>query len=106
MVVGVSSDQKGPGFAACIVVALLLAASAASPIAVRGLVTLPVPEWTSLLGLWGATIVLGVRGVGGYLERSFRPEIVGLPYEYLSRRIYSPLCLVLAAMMSASALLP
>lgn len=40
-----------------------------------------------------------LRGLLGMVEVHFRPTIRGTPYESLSRRIYSPLSLLLGALL-------
>ena len=105
-VVGVTPDGRMPGPGACLVVALLLAVAAALPLIVRSPLPLPLPLplWMPRIALWVATGVLAFRGLGGYLDRRLRPGIVGLPYDRLNRRLYSPLCLALAGLLAASLL--
>ncbi len=105
-VVGVTPNSKMPGFAMCMVVVVALGIAAMLPLIARELLAIPLPpDWVTI-GLWGATGVLALRGLVGFFDHILRPAIVGLPYERLNRRLYSPLCLVLAGLLSASALLP
>lgn len=56
-------------------------------------------EAAALSSARGAVIaIFAVRGVGGLFESRVRAEIVGTPYALYSRFMYSPLCLVLAAL--------
>ena len=103
-VVGVTPDGRMPGPGACFVVALLLAMAAALPLIVRSPLPLPLPLWMPRIALCVAAGVLTFRGLGGYLDRRLRPGIVGLPYDRLNRRVYSPLCLALAGLLAASLL--
>lgn len=107
-VVGPTPDGRMPGLGACSVVAALLLAAAALLALARGWVSVDAgqPPWIATAGTLGAAAVLLARGVGGLFERRLRPAIVGLPYDRLNRRVYSPLCLVLAGALFASALLP
>ena len=47
---------------------------------------------------FGATGVFAIRGVLGFFEPWLRPAIVETPYELYSRYMYSPLCLLIAAL--------
>lgn len=95
-----------PGVAACFIVAALLLVAGALPLMVRDLLPVVVPASLASFGLWMATGVLALRGLGGFFERRLRPGIVGLRYDRLNRVFYSPLCLVLATLLIASTLLP
>jgi hypothetical protein len=104
-VVGVARDQGMPGPAACLLVAACLAVAAVLPAIHVGLIPIEVPEIALTVGLWGLVGVFALRGLGGLFERHFRPSIIGLPYDRLNRVLYSPLSLVLAALVSLSTLL-
>ena len=98
-VVGVAPNQRMPGLGACLVVAALLGIAASLP---------PMLHWiapfSSLarIGILSAAAVLGLRGLAGFFDRRLRPAIIGLPYDRLNRRVYSPLCLALAAALAVS----
>jgi len=103
-VFGPSPDGRMPGFGPCFVVTVLLMLAAAFPLAAQGILPAS-PSALIAVGLWGAAAVLAIRGLGGFLERRIRPAIVGLPYDRLNRRLYSPLCLLLSALLISSATL-
>lgn len=94
MVVGSSPGVAMPGPLACSVVAVLLASAA---VLIAGVGVFEASAWPWRVGSLGVASVLGLRGLGGYLDARLRPETHGQPYEALNRRLYSPLCLVLAA---------
>ncbi|WP_438037461.1 DUF3995 domain-containing protein [Sorangium sp. So ce128] len=102
MVVGLPKGSPFPSLGACLVVACLLASSAALVLAQRygggGSPTL------LRLGAWAVALVLGARGVGGYLEARLRPDTRALPYHRLNRLVYSPLSLTLAAAVAGATL--
>lgn len=92
--VGSDGDQPPPP-AACLAVAALLAAAAAlvdgRPRALPGL---------SRLGAGGVVAVLATRGALGLAGRTdaLSPGSVSERFRRLDRRVYSPLCLSLAAL--------
>ncbi len=94
-VVGTSPTGRMPGAMACFAVTAFLAFAAAIPLAAQGLFPLPGAH----IALYTLAGVFALRGVGGYFDRFLRPETVGLPYDRLNRVVYSPLCLVLAALL-------
>lgn len=99
MVVGDTPDMKMPGLFACLVVTALLTLAALAPLSALGWFALPFAR----LMTWGAAAVLALRGIGGLFETRFRPQIVGRPYARLNVRLYSPLCLALAALLTIAA---
>ncbi|MDC0676837.1 DUF3995 domain-containing protein [Sorangium atrum] len=102
MVVGLPKGSPFPSLGACLVVACLLASSAALVLAQRygrgGSPTLLRP------GAWAVALVLGARGVGGYFDARLRPGTRALPYHRLNRLVYSPLSLALAAAVAGATL--
>jgi uncharacterized membrane protein required for colicin V production len=83
---------------AAVAIALLLVAIGALA---RGLVAVPVPGAVRAL-TWIAAAALAARGLGGFLEARWRPHVRALPYDRWNRRLYSPLCLALAAALIAA----
>jgi hypothetical protein len=76
----VIGDRPLPGPAACLIVAVLLLIGPA------------------LYPRLSAQVFL-LRGLLGMVEVHLRPTIRGTPYQKLSRRIYSPLSLLLGALL-------
>lgn len=102
-VVGPTPGGKMPGMLACLAVAAALVVAAFLPLQHTGLVSLPVPAWVTYLGSWVVVAVITLRGIGGFFERTLRPNIIGMRYDRLNRLIYSPLCIVLATLLVGSA---
>jgi Protein of unknown function (DUF3995) len=95
LVVGYRRDHM-PSAQQCFVAALAIFAAAAVVALLGGLVRLPIaPGLVTLSGL-GATAVFLGRGVAGYLP-AWRTHFPREPFATLDRRIYSPLCLCIAA---------
>ncbi|MEU4805326.1 DUF3995 domain-containing protein [Actinosynnema sp. NPDC023587] len=91
-VVGVPADRlPSPGLT--LAVAALLALAGYLVAARGGVVGAPGPAWLTVVGTAGVAAVLLLRGAGG-LVSSARG---GTEFARLDRRVYSPLCLVLAA---------
>jgi hypothetical protein len=86
-----------PNLLACLAVAGLLVV-AAGLIALAGFT--PEPSWVWRVGSAGVGVVLLVRGLGGYLDGRLRPATRDQPFYALNRRIYSPLCLILASLIA------
>ncbi|WP_437805921.1 DUF3995 domain-containing protein [Sorangium sp. So ce1078] len=103
IVVGLPKGSPFPSLSQCLLVAFLLASSAALVLAQRyGRDVLPVSALR--LGVWAVVLVLGARGLGGFFEARLRPATRALPYHRLNRRVYSPLALALAAAVAGAAL--
>lgn len=98
MVVGGPPGMRFPSAAACLVVALLLTVAAVLLLGQQRVIPLPLPPRLVQLGTCGVAVVLGVRGVEGFFDRRLRPQTQGSPFVHLNRRLYSPLCLVLAVL--------
>ncbi|WP_433926223.1 DUF3995 domain-containing protein [Sorangium cellulosum] len=95
IVVGLPKGSPFPSAGPCLVVAFLLASSAALVLAQRyGRDASPA---LLRLGAWAVALALGARGVGGLLEARLRPTTRALPYHRMNRLVYSPLSLALAA---------
>lgn len=97
MVVGTSATGSMPNLSACLVVAGLLITAAGLVLAAG----LGVEGRVVRVGAAGVAAVLGLRGVGGFCDGRLRPGTRGQPFYRLNRRVYSPLCLLLAAAIVA-----
>ncbi len=92
-----------PPLVACYGVFAALAVAAALPLMVAGLVVVPVEErWIRGALVLGAG-VFGLRGLGGFLP--FLEAMAAPAFVRLNRRIYSPLCVGLAASLAVLGLL-
>lgn len=98
----VVSGQSGmamPPVFACLVVAGLLFI-AAWLVLVVGSVMPPIASLElHKLAAYALSVVLFLRGAGGFFDVKLRPEIKGGPYEKLNLICYSPLCLTLAILV-------
>ncbi len=102
-VVGEPGSERMPGALACFAVAIALAIAATLPLASQGFLDVPVAAgWRRGLTLLAAG-VFALRGVGGFFEARFRRGAPVEPFYRLNRRLYSPLCLALAALLALSA---
>lgn len=92
---------RGPGPALTALVALVLAFAAALVLGVGGWLPLPGPR-PPLVTVAGWALAAGflLRGLGGFFEIYLRPSIVGTPYCYWNRVLYSPLALTLSLLVS------
>jgi len=90
-VVGWRAGARLPSRSATIVVAIVLFAMAYA--------SLSGPRWSALLV---SAVLLG-RGSFGFIEWRVRPRIAKTPYKLLSAAFYSPLCLLLGAVIFARA---
>lgn len=95
-VVGGKPGSAMPPRMLTVAVALAVSGIALGALAARGLVTLPLPAVVRAL-TWVAAGVLALRGLGGFFDAQLRPHVRALPYATWNRRLYSPLCLGLAA---------
>lgn len=92
-----------PSSLACVVVAVGLLVAVWITLAAQDIVP-PMPSSAvNRVAVFALAAVLGVRGVGGFLETRLRPEIQGSPYARLNVRLYSPLCLMLATLVFLTA---
>lgn len=97
MVVGTPPSTAMPNLVACLIVAGLLV-TAALLITMAGFLAEPSPVWR--VGSIGAGVVLGLRGLYGYVDGRLRPQTRALPFHALNRTVYSPLCLILAGLIA------
>ena len=95
-------QESMPGMAACFAVTALLSAAAGIVVARAELLDLPGPGWIVTTGSWVVAGALAARGLVG-LVTSLRAG-TGQTYHRLDLRIYSPLCLVIAALCLPAAL--
>jgi hypothetical protein len=96
LVVGGRPSAAMPPAWASVGVAIVLALFAVGGLAVRGLVLAPAPELVRVL-TWIAAGIVATRGVAGFFEPWLRPGALTEPFTRWNRRLYSPLCLALAA---------
>ncbi len=86
-----------PSRFATLLVALGLAAAAALPLVRAGAFPFPVPSW---LSQWSAILlafIFFVRAVGDFRLVGFFKRVRGTPFAIWDTRLFSPLCLLLAA---------
>ena len=86
-----------PSRFATFLVALGLAAAAALPLVRVGAFPFPVPPW---LSRWSAVLlafIFFVRAVGDFRLVGFFKRVRGTPFAIWDTRLFSPLCLLLAA---------
>jgi hypothetical protein len=101
MVIGGPASTRLPGRAATLVVALALICSAALVLRAGGWISLAaLPDSLARTGGWIVAAVLLLRGLGGFFEVFLRSSIVGTPYAYWNRVLYSPLCLGVSALVT------
>jgi hypothetical protein len=93
---GKPGGARMPRRAPTAVVSVGIAGIALGTLAARGLIALPLPGVVRAL-TWIAAGALAVRGLGGFFDRWLRPHTAALPFARLNVRIYSPLCVALAA---------
>ncbi len=94
MVVGRRGIRQMPGLLPCLLAALGIGAFAILPLAMIGVVPLPLPDWIIMILLVGGTVVFLCRGLityTGLLDGRFPEQ----PFFRLNRLFYSPLCLFL-----------
>lgn len=93
-VVGANGITKMPGRNLTLVVSLLIFLAGIWPLAIVGLITLPLPEWLVTLGMIVITLVMLARGFGGYLP-VFRNANAEQPFAQLDMQFYSPIIIAL-----------
>lgn len=94
-----------PGLVACYVVSALLVGAAGLIAASLTGMSIPGAAWLVPTGIWTAAVILAGRGILGLLMHK-TPQARSAPPEFLrwNARLYSPLCLVLAAGTAAALL--
>ncbi len=98
-VIGGPGTTRLPSRAATLLVALALGCSAALVLRAGGWISVDaLPDSLARAGGWIVAGVLLLRGLGGFFEVFLRSSIVGTPYAYWNRVLYSPLCLGLSAL--------
>jgi hypothetical protein len=104
VVVGAPIGQPMPGRFATIVVAVGLLVMAWCTAALRGWVPAVLPSaWLPSLGI-AMVVIFALRGIGGFFEVVLRPSIRNTPYMRWSRRLYSPIALMLATLVGCAML--
>jgi hypothetical protein len=95
LVVGYDRDRM-PSSVRCFLAAGAIFAAATVMALLSGVLNAPIAPWfVALLGI-GMTAVFAGRGIAGYLP-AWRKRFPRQPFAQLDRRIYSPLCLIIAA---------
>jgi Protein of unknown function (DUF3995) len=95
LVVGYNRNRMPPPLQCFVAAGAILAAGVVVAL-VAGSVHLPIaPALVTLAGVGGTAVFAG-RGVAGYLP-AWRARFPRQPFATLDRRIYSPLCLAIAA---------
>ena len=80
-----------------LVVAFGLAAAAVLPLVRTGLVPFPVPPWLSQWSAVFLAFIFFIRAVGDFRLVGFFKRVRGTPFAIWDTRLFSPLCLLLAA---------
>ena len=90
------AQEAMPGAVACLGVAALLAAAAALVLARAELVAVPGPQWIVDVGTWVIAGVLAARAAVGLVTwvKADHSQL----YHRLDVALYSPLCLLIAAL--------
>ena len=78
-------------------VAFLLAATLS--LEYTGVLALSLPPWLTLFGMWTLGVVFFVRAVGDFRYVGFFKSHRGTRFARLDTRFYSPLCLLLSALV-------
>ncbi|MBK9087744.1 MAG: DUF3995 domain-containing protein [Holophagales bacterium] len=86
-----------PSRPATLVVALGLAAAAVLPLVRTGAFPFPVPPWLSQWSAVFLAFIFFIRAVGDFRLVGFFKRVRGTPFAIWDTRLFSPLCLLLAA---------
>ena len=86
-----------PSRFATLVVTLGLAVTAALPLVRAGAFPFPVPLWLSQWSAGLLSLIFFVRAVGDFRLVGFFKRVRGTPFAIWDTRLFSPLCLLLAA---------
>ena len=92
-----------PGTAVTFLVAALLGGCAGLLVIASGIVAAPVPERWIEIALGALALVLTARAIGDFHLVGFTKRVRGTRFARLDDRVYSPLCLLLAAGVAAIA---
>ncbi|MGY4986247.1 DUF3995 domain-containing protein [Streptomyces nigrescens] len=87
-------DGKMPPAPITLLVGLALIGGAVLTLMVNESLPAIGPEWLRLVGMYGLTVVLLVRGLGGYFMNSG----AAVEFQQLNTVLYSPLCVVLGSL--------
>ena len=94
----VGTRGSPPGFLASGLVALALLAAAGVVVSAHERIAFGLKSWIVYGGYGCLILVFGLRGLATYLTPVFR-YAEGTPFYDLNRRYYSPLCMILAALL-------
>ncbi|MEM1118519.1 MAG: DUF3995 domain-containing protein [Bacteroidota bacterium] len=86
-----------PGPVATAGVATLLVVAALIPLAVSGLISVPVPSTLVRLGIWTLAVVFLLRAIGDFRYVGLTKRVRGTPFAKADTRLYTPLCFGLSA---------
>jgi hypothetical protein len=92
--IGGSDDGEMPPGPSTALVGLALVGGAVLTLMVNESVPAIGPDWLRLVGMYGLTVVLLARGLGGYFMNSGAAS----EFQRLNTFLYSPLCVALAAL--------
>ena len=95
-------QEQMPDMAACLVIFILLTAAAIIVSDRAGLLDLPGPSWVVTVGAWVIVGVLAARGLLGLVTSLWARRAT--VYQRLDVAVYSPLCLVIAALCLPAAI--
>ncbi|WP_190137542.1 DUF3995 domain-containing protein [Streptomyces longispororuber] len=92
--IGGSDDGVMPSASSTMLVGLALLGGAVLTLMVNGTIPAIGPKWLRLAGMYGLTLVLLARGLGGYFMNSGAAEA----FQRWNTVLYSPLCVALAVL--------
>jgi hypothetical protein len=87
-----------PGVLACFAAAFMFALPALILLVRAGVLFASIPAWMSYVGVWGIATVLFVRAIGDFRYAGLTKRIRGTSFARMDSRVYTPLCLALAAL--------
>lgn len=79
-----------------LIVAVLLMVAAGLFLWQAGVVTLAIPEWIRIAGVWTVTVIFFGRAIGEFRYVGFFKKVRNSGFARLDSLIYSPLCLLVA----------
>ncbi|MFG3506954.1 DUF3995 domain-containing protein [Streptomyces sp. NPDC047821] len=92
--IGGVDDDKMPPVASTLAVGLALFGGAVLTLMVNESLPAVGPDWLRLAGMYGLTVVLLARGLGGYFMNRRAP----VEFQRLNTVLYSPLCVALGTL--------